>query len=141
MAGTDSAADGAPPGDETVAGGFPAGFWDSSNIPAATGSMMFKFLNRTNGKYSDSEVYWRFQNTKLNVNETHSLADKPTYDMPAPAAGGVRLDARQRKRPPAPIKGSMASGAESNPHQFAPRPTRRGPLGRARRQRPAALPA
>jgi hypothetical protein len=74
-------------GDEDVAGGFPAGFWDSSNIPAATGSMMFKLLNRTNGKYADSEVYWRFQNTKLGITETHSLAEKPTYDMPGPAVG------------------------------------------------------
>jgi Beta-1,3-glucanase len=75
-------------GDDDVAGGFPTGFWDSSNIPAATGSMMFKFLNRTNGKYSDAEVYWSFQNTTLAVDETHSLADAPTYDMPAPPAGG-----------------------------------------------------
>jgi len=81
-------AGGACTGNEAVAGGFPAGFWDSSNIPSATGSMMFKFLNRTNGKYADSELYWRFQNTTLGVDETHSLADQPLYDMPAPPASG-----------------------------------------------------
>ncbi len=66
-------------------GGAPAGFWDSSNIPAAKNVMMFKFLNRTNGKYQDGEVYWSFKNG--NVNETHSIADQPTYDMPANASG------------------------------------------------------
>lgn len=75
-------------GNESVAGGFPNGFWDTSNLPTGTGSVMLKFLNRTNGKYSDSELYWSFQNSKLNVNETHSLADMATYDMPAPPAGG-----------------------------------------------------
>jgi hypothetical protein len=75
-------------GDETTAGGFPAGFWDTSSIPATTGPVMFKFLNRTNGKYADSEVYWSFQNSTLGVNETHSIADQPTYEMPAPPASG-----------------------------------------------------
>jgi hypothetical protein len=50
--------------------------------------MMFKFLNRTNGQHADSELYWSFQNTTLGIDETHSLADQPTYDMPAPPAGG-----------------------------------------------------
>jgi hypothetical protein len=66
-------------------GGAPPGFWDSSNIPAAKNVMMFKFLNRTNGQYQDGEVYWSFKNG--NVNETHSIADQPTYDMPANASG------------------------------------------------------
>ena len=69
------------PGD----GGAPAGFWDPSNIPAAKNVMMFKFLNRTNGKYADSEVYWSFKNG--NISETHSIADEPTYDMPANNSG------------------------------------------------------
>lgn len=75
-------------GNEDAAGGFPAGFWDTTNIPTAAGALTFKFLNRTNGRYSDSELYWSFQNSKINVNETHSLAEQPTYDMPAPPAGG-----------------------------------------------------
>src|SRR5580658_3938526 len=39
------------PGDDNDASP-PAGFWDSSNIPPAKNVMMFKFLNRTNGKYA-----------------------------------------------------------------------------------------
>jgi hypothetical protein len=70
-----------PPGD----GGAPAGFWDSSDIPAAKNVMMFKFLNRTNGKYADSEVYWSFKSGS--IDETHSIADQPTYDMPANNSG------------------------------------------------------
>jgi Beta-1,3-glucanase len=66
-------------------GGAPAGFWDSSDIPAAKNVMMFKFLNRTNGKYGDSEVYWSFKSGA--IDETHSIADQPTYDMPANSSG------------------------------------------------------
>jgi hypothetical protein len=63
----------------------PDTFWDTSGIPAAKNVMMFKFLNRTNGKYKDSEVYWRFKNDT--VNELHSIADEPLYDMPANPSG------------------------------------------------------
>jgi hypothetical protein len=68
-------------------GGAPAGFWDSSNIPAAKNVMMFKFLNRTNGKYQDSEVYWSFKNGT--ISELHSIAAQPTYDMPANSSGRI----------------------------------------------------
>lgn len=61
--------------------GAPAGFWDNSSIPAAKNVMIFKFLNRTNGKYKDSEVYWKFNN------EVHSIAEQPTFDMPANSSG------------------------------------------------------
>jgi hypothetical protein len=70
-----------PPGD----GAAPAGFWDSSDIPAAKNVMMFKFLNRTNGKYADGEVYWSFKSGS--IDETHSIADQSTYDMPANNSG------------------------------------------------------
>jgi hypothetical protein len=63
----------------------PAGFWDSSNIPSAKNVMMFKFLNRTNGKYADSEVFWSFKSGS--ISETHSIAQQPTYDMPANSSG------------------------------------------------------
>jgi hypothetical protein len=63
----------------------PAGFWDASNIPQAKNVMTFKFLNRTNGKYADSEVYWSFKSGS--ISETHSIAEQPTYDMPANASG------------------------------------------------------
>jgi hypothetical protein len=63
----------------------PAGFWDTSDIPAAKNALMFKFLNRTNGQYTDGEVYWSFKSGS--ISETHSIADQPTYDMPANASG------------------------------------------------------
>ena len=66
-------------------GAAPPGFWDTSNIPAAQNVMTFKFLNRTNGKFADSEVYWSFKSGT--ISETHSIAAQPTYDMPANASG------------------------------------------------------
>ena len=66
-------------------GGPPPGFWDPSGIPPAQNVMMFKFLNRTNGVYQDSEVYWSFKSGT--INETHSIAAQPTYDMPANSSG------------------------------------------------------
>lgn len=65
------------PGD----GAAPPGFWDTTNIPPAKNVMTFKFLNRTNGKFTDSEVFWSFKSGT--ISETHSIADQPTYDMPA----------------------------------------------------------
>lgn len=56
-------------------------FWDTANIPVARNVMTFKFLNRTNGKYPDSQVYWSFNG------QTHSIAEQPTFDMPANSAG------------------------------------------------------
>lgn len=68
-------------------GSPPAGFWgNTAALPAATQVMTFSFVNATNGKYLDSQVFWSFQgktNTGVQVNETHSIADAPTYDMPA----------------------------------------------------------
>ncbi len=66
-------------------GGAPPGFWDSSDIPAAQNVMMFKFLNRTNGQYPDSQVFWSFKSGS--IDETHSIAEQPTYDMPANSSG------------------------------------------------------
>jgi hypothetical protein len=48
---------------------------------------MFKFLNRTNGKLMDSQIYWSVQNNNLNIHELHSIAQQNTYDMPAIASG------------------------------------------------------
>jgi hypothetical protein len=66
-------------------GGAPSGFWDTSPIPQAKNVMIFRFLNRTNGKYADSEVYWSFKSGS--VSELHSIADQDTYDMPANSSG------------------------------------------------------
>jgi len=46
---------------------------------------MFKFLNRTNGKYTDDKVFWSFKNNT--INELHSIAEQNTYDMPANNSG------------------------------------------------------
>jgi hypothetical protein len=70
-----------PPPPPPNSPGAPDGFWDSSNIPVAKNVMIFKFLNRTNGKYQDSEVYWSFNN------QTHSIAEQPYFDMPANSSG------------------------------------------------------
>jgi len=59
-----------------------AAFWaDTSNIPAAQNVVEVKVLNKTNGQYPDSEVYWKFNG------ETHSIAEQPYIDMPANSAG------------------------------------------------------
>jgi hypothetical protein len=74
-------------GNEDVFGGFPDGFWDNSNIPAATGPMVIKFLNRTNGKYSDGELYWTFNGDNMNT-MPQSFAAAPTFQFPVPPTGG-----------------------------------------------------
>jgi hypothetical protein len=66
-------------------GGEPPGFWDTSNIPVARNVMMLKFLNRTNGKYPDTQLFWAF--TQSGATQVHSFAAAPTFDMPANSAG------------------------------------------------------
>jgi hypothetical protein len=62
-------------------------FWDASNMPTAKNVMIFKFLNRTNGQFPDSHVFW---SVKINgITETHSIADQQFYDMPANASGRI----------------------------------------------------
>jgi len=49
--------------------------------------MMFKFLNRTNGQYPDSEVWWK---VSINgVTTVHTIAEQSTFDMPANNSGRV----------------------------------------------------
>ncbi|MEZ0069674.1 hypothetical protein ABIA32_005721 [Streptacidiphilus sp. MAP12-20] len=63
-------------------GGGSDPFWgDTSTIPAAQNVVEVKILNRTNGQYPDSQVYWSFNG------QTHSIADQPYLDMPANSAG------------------------------------------------------
>ena len=60
----------------------PDSFWgDTSTIPAAQNVLEVKILNRTNGQYPDSQVYWSFNG------QTHSIAEQPYFDMPANSAG------------------------------------------------------
>ena len=57
-------------------------FWgDTSTIPAAQNVLMLKILNRTNGKYPDSQVFWSYNGL------AHSIADQPYFDMPVNSAG------------------------------------------------------
>ena len=76
-----------PPGGVPPPTPTPQGFWDASNIPAAKNVMMFKFLNRTNGQFPDSQVFW---SVKINgVTETHSIAEQQFFDMPANSSGRI----------------------------------------------------
>ncbi|MEU6096282.1 beta-1,3-glucanase family protein [Streptomyces sp. NPDC047079] len=60
----------------------PDAFWGStSDIPPARNAVEVKILNRTNGKYPDSQVYWSFNG------QVHSIAEQPYLDMPANSAG------------------------------------------------------
>jgi hypothetical protein len=67
-----------PPGGSTM----PDSFWgDTSSIPAARNVVQVKILNRTNGQYPDSQVYWSYNGV------AHSIAEQPYFDMPANTAG------------------------------------------------------
>lgn len=58
------------------------GFWgDTTSIPPARNVLTVKVLNRTNGRYPDSQVYWSFNG------QTHSIAEQPYLDMPVNSAG------------------------------------------------------
>ncbi|MEU9826151.1 discoidin domain-containing protein [Micromonospora chersina] len=60
----------------------PGGFWgDTGSIPPAANVLMVKVLNRTNGRYPDSQVYWSYNG------QTHSIAEQPYFDMPVNTAG------------------------------------------------------
>ncbi|MBX6723732.1 MAG: hypothetical protein IRY92_10955, partial [Dactylosporangium sp.] len=60
----------------------PDDFWgDTSTIPPAQNVLTVKVLNRTNGRYPDSQVYWSFNG------QVHSIAEQPYLDMPANSAG------------------------------------------------------
>jgi len=72
--------DGPPPTSTTPPP--PDTFWgDTTGIPAAQNVVMLKVLNRTNGHYPDSQVYWSFNG------QVHSIAEQPYLDMPANSAG------------------------------------------------------
>ncbi|KUL36703.1 glycoside hydrolase family 64 protein [Actinoplanes awajinensis] len=60
----------------------PASFWgDTSGIPKAKNVLTVKVLNRTNGAYPDSKVFWTFDG------RTRSIAQQPYLDMPANSSG------------------------------------------------------
>jgi hypothetical protein len=56
-------------------------FWGTtSDIPASPHVMEVKVLNRTNGAYPDSQVYWSYNG------QTHSIAEQPYVDIIASGA-------------------------------------------------------
>ncbi|MGN9911641.1 discoidin domain-containing protein [Phytohabitans sp. LJ34] len=60
----------------------PGDFWgDTASIPPAQNVVMLKILNRTNGRYPDSQVYWSYNG------QTRSIAEQPYFDMPVNTAG------------------------------------------------------
>ena len=58
-----------------------AGVLGRGRHPGGQNVVMVKFLNRTNGKYPDSQVYWSYNG------QAHSIAEQPYFDMPANSAG------------------------------------------------------
>ena len=66
-------------------GGAP--FWDSSNMPAlpAGDTVMMKFLNRTNGMFTDNQIIWTA--TINGVASQYSFAQQPTFAMPPNSSG------------------------------------------------------
>jgi hypothetical protein len=63
-------------------GGFPASFWgDTNSIPAAKNVLELQILNRTNGQYPDSQVYYSFNG------QTYNVASNPYFDMPVNSSG------------------------------------------------------
>ena len=74
-------------------GSPPASFWgNTAALPKATKVMTFSFVNATNGKYPDSQIYWSIQGQtsastgKTPISEVHSIAEVPTFDMPDAAS-------------------------------------------------------
>lgn len=75
--------------------GQPEAFWgDPAALPAAKLAMIYKFVNRTNGKFLDKDIHWKFTGFKLGTQEpipvqSGNLADNPTLDLPMHHAGRV----------------------------------------------------
>ncbi|MEU0964813.1 beta-1,3-glucanase family protein [Streptomyces sp. NPDC005917] len=56
----------------------PDNFWGTTDdIPASSAVMKVKVLNRTNGAYPDSQVYWSYNG------QVHSIAEQPYLDIVA----------------------------------------------------------
>ncbi|MBN1409796.1 MAG: discoidin domain-containing protein, partial [Spirochaetales bacterium] len=63
---------------------MPEGFWgDVNSIPRPSNVLMVKFLNRTNGAWADSDIYWTYNDNGTPVR----LSDRDTFDMPANSSG------------------------------------------------------
>jgi hypothetical protein len=63
-------------------GAPPASFWgDTATIPTAKKVIEVRVINRTNGRFPDSQVYWSFDGTEK------SIAQQPYIDLPVNSAG------------------------------------------------------
>jgi beta-glucanase (GH16 family) len=80
-------ATGTSPGPVTTGSGAPpASFWGNiSSIPRAKQVLEVKILNRTNGHYPDSKVFWSFDGVEK------SIAQQQYIDMPANSSGRMYL--------------------------------------------------
>ncbi len=76
----------------------PRVFWgDPTGVPPAAQVMTYRFLNRTNGKYADKDIYWKFTGFKLGTQEpipvqSGNLAENPLLDLPPHHAGRVTFN-------------------------------------------------
>lgn len=76
----------------------PRVFWgDPDGVPPASLVMTYRFLNRTNGKYADKDIWWKFTGLKLGTQEpvppqSGNLAEKPLLDLPPHHAGRVTFN-------------------------------------------------
>lgn len=102
-------------GGSNGAGGADAFWGDTTNIPTAKNVLMFKFLNRSNGVLTDSQIYWSFQNSSAGIDELHSIAEQDTYDMPANSSG--RMYFYVVTNPPDPT-GAATNPRKSNYYDF-----------------------
>jgi Beta-1,3-glucanase len=67
-------------------GAPPASFWgNTATIPAAKKVIEVKIINRTNGRFPNSAVYWSFNGTEK------SIAQQQFIDMPANSSGRMYL--------------------------------------------------
>lgn len=67
----------------------PEAFWgDPASYPAAKNVMTYVFLNRTNGKYADDQIFWTLTGKGI-ATQNGNLKDQPTLDVAAHSAGRV----------------------------------------------------
>src|SRR5450756_442121 len=67
-------------------GAPPASFWgNTAAIPAAKKVLEVRIINRTNGRFANSAVFWSFNGTEK------SIAQQQYIDMPANSSGRMYL--------------------------------------------------
>lgn len=75
--------------------GDTAGFWgDTSKVKKASGKILFTVINRTNGAYADSQIYWAVGD----FGAAHRLSDSSTIDLTTNASGRLYIMLGEAKR-------------------------------------------